>query len=550
MPSAAEVINDIKHRYEARTPLIALLTPERERAITLLKEIVRDPYHVRRERSLYTWTCRKGIRRVAGPGLERAEADEPVAEVTKPEAVVAWLEDFCAQIKMGKAKGGLFVLCDFANFLVEYGAENVKLIAGLRDIAALGKLRGVSVILLGPTFPALDALDREVLKVALPLPGEEEARYALARRVLEVGQHENAASLDLDLTQERADAIIPLLLGLTEQQMEQVILYGIKKNGTLGHPFIATLIDEKKSIVNQSGALTWFPPRSLATVGGYQGLLEFLEMCARTYTPAAREAGVRPKKGVVFLGQPGTGKDHVAKALPGIFNMPLYMLDASFMGAGGSRLGAAELEFKNMLAQVELQPSLLCISEFEKVFGGLGSAYEGDGGATRKVGALFLTWQSDQQGCFVVATMNDMSRLEPEQLRGGRFDHLFFFDNPDYATRQAVAAVHLRAGKQEPRELDLDRIADLTDGFSCAEIATMVNQAVTYAFIEGPRRVRLGDIEKAVKMQEPSTLARMMPRQLEENRRRARDAGAITVNDLGRTVRVEDLVAADSVMDL
>lgn len=548
--TARDVIADVKHRYESRTPLIALLTPERERAIALLKEIIRDPYHAERDRSLYVWTCRKGVRRVAGPDLDLG-GEQPVAEITEPRALVAWLEAYCDDVKKGQEKGGIFILCDIASFLSEYGHEDVALTTGLRDVAQLGKLRGVSLVLLGPAFPALDTLDREVLKMALPLPGEEDARFILTTRVLEVERHSKAADLDLELTPERADAIVPLLLGLTEQQMEQVVLYGIKRNRSLGEGFIATLIDEKRTIVNQSGALTWYPPQSLATVGGYRGLLDFLELCARTHTPAAREAGVKPKKGLVFLGQPGTGKDHIVKAMPKVFNMPLYLLDASFMGAGGSRLGAAELEFKSMLAQVETQPSLLAISEFEKVFGGLNSAYDGDGGAGKKIGALFLTWQSEQQGAFVVATMNDMSRLEPEQLRGGRFDHIFFFDNPDHPTRQAVAEVHLRAGKQEPGALDLERVAELTEQFSCAEIATMVNTAVTYAYIEGPRHVQMADIEKAVALQRPSTLAAMMPERLEENRRRARDAGAINVNDLGRTVRVADLATtADTVMDL
>ncbi len=402
--SARDVIADLKYRYEARTPLIALLTTERERALGLLKRVIEDPYHEQRKRSLYVWSCRKGVRRVAGPDLKLS--DEPVCDIVDPKGLVLWLETYCDRIKDGSEQGGIFVLHDFGQFLTEYGAEDVKLTTGLRDVAALAKARGVSLVFLGATFPDIPSLERDVLRLTLPLPVEDDARRILQRRVLELERHPLADTLDIELTTERADRIVPLLMGLTEEQMERVVLYGIKRTRTLGQPFLDTLIDEKKGIVNQSGALSWYPPQALATVGGYAGLLEFLAVCARTFAPAARAYGVRPKKGLAFLGLPGTGKDHIVKAMPGIFNMPLYMLDASFMGAGDSRLGAAEAEVKSMLAQVEAQQSILGISEFEKVFGGVGSGYTGDGGASNRVGSLLLNWQSDQGVAKPMGTRN------------------------------------------------------------------------------------------------------------------------------------------------
>jgi len=539
--SARDVIADLKYRYEARTPLIALLTTERERALGLLKQVIEDPYHEQRKRSLYVWSCRKGVRRVAGPDLKLS--DEPVCDIVDPKGLVLWLETYCDRIKDGSEQGGIFVLHDFGQFLTEYGAEDVKLTTGLRDVAALAKARGVSLVFLGATFPDIPSLERDVLRLTLPLPVEDDARRILQRRVLELERHPLADTLDIELTTERADRIVPLLMGLTEEQMERVVLYGIKRTRTLGQPFLDTLIDEKKGIVNQSGALSWYPPQALATVGGYAGLLEFLAVCARTFAPAARAYGVRPKKGLAFLGLPGTGKDHIVKAMPGIFNMPLYMLDASFMGAGDSRLGAAEAEVKSMLAQVEAQQSILGISEFEKVFGGVGSGYTGDGGASNRVGSLLLNWQSDQTSCFVVATMNDISHLQPEQLRSGRFDHLLFFDYPDVDTRRAVAEVHLVAQKQEPGDLDMGRVAEMTEDFSCAEIATAINQAVINAFVDGAARVGMAEVERAVRLQAHTLIARTKPAMIADTRARAKAAGCIDVNDLGTAVSIEDLVS-------
>ena len=256
--SARDVIADLKYRYEARTPLIALLTTERERAIGLLKRVIEDPYHEQRKRSLYVWSCRKGVRRVAGPDMKLS--DEPVCDVVDPKGLVLWLEAYCDRIKDGAEQGGIFVLQDFGRFLTEYGAEDVKLTTGLRDVAALAKARGVSLVFLGATFPEIASLERDVLRLVLPLPIEDDARLIVQRRVLELERHPLADTLDIELTPERADMIIPLLMGLTEEQMERAVLYGIKRTRTLGQPFLDTLIDEKKGIVNQSGALSWYPP--------------------------------------------------------------------------------------------------------------------------------------------------------------------------------------------------------------------------------------------------------------------------------------------------
>ena len=114
------------------------------------------------------------------------------------------------------------------------------------------------------------------------------------------------------------------------------------------------------------------------------------------------------------------------------------------------------------------------------------------------LGAI-LSWMQDRQGeAFVIATANDVSSLPPELLRKGRWDEIWFIDLPNAVERKAVLDAALRAHGREPLAL-FPPLVEATTGFSGAEIAAIVPEALFASFADGERELTLDDLLAAAK---------------------------------------------------
>jgi len=105
--------------------------------------------------------------------------------------------------------------------------------------------------------------------------------------------------------------------------------------------------------------------------------------------------------------------------------------------------------------------------------------------------------QERQGEAFVIATSNDVSALPPELLRKGRFDEVFFIDLPNLPERKAILDAALRTHSRGRVSIDHDRLAEASDGFSGAEIAALVPDALYRAFGDGEREINTDDLLKA-----------------------------------------------------
>jgi len=127
------------------------------------------------------------------------------------------------------------------------------------------------------------------------------------------------------------------------------------------------------------------------------------------------------------------------------------------------------------LSQAEaMAPCVLWIDEIEK---GLASDGNGsaDGGVSRRLLGTVLTWMAEHTArVFLVATANDVSQLPPELMRKGRIDEIFFLDLPSKQTREDIFRIHLKKRALEPDKFDLAELANLSFGFSGAEIEQVV----------------------------------------------------------------------------
>jgi len=280
-------------------------------------------------------------------------------------------------------------------------------------------------------------------------------------------------------------------VGLSRSQANRAFAKALVGDTALDDRDINLVLEEKKNVVRESGALEFYAPgEGTDDVGGLEVLKTWLRLRERALSPEAKEYGLPAPKGVALIGIPGTGKSLTAKMIASQWRLPLLRLDVG--AVFGSLVGESEEKIRQALRLAELvAPCVMWIDEIEKSLasGGL------DGGTSQRVFSTILTWmQEKKMPVFVVATANDVSALPPELLRRGRFDEIFFLDLPTSEEREQIVSVHLRKRKRNPGNFDIDSIVAQSEGYVGAEIEQAIIDALYSAFDDDGREVITSDI--------------------------------------------------------
>ena len=283
--------------------------------------------------------------------------------------------------------------------------------------------------------------------------------------------------------------------------------------------YLHKLAKAKAEAIRRSSALEVSEAMQMSDIGGLEELKSWIEDSKVTFTPEAREAGIAPAKGMLLVGPPGTGKSVSAKALAGYLGFPLIMFD---MGSVyGSLVGDSEKNMRNALATLEAAaPCVVLIDEFEKGMAG-SRGNSTDGGTSQRVYGTLLTWMQERDTTnpvVVVATANDITKLDEAILRKGRFDEIFWVDLPTQVERREILRVHLGKVKSEQvcpelrREVEdseyvgrLDHVTSACEGFVGAEIAQAIKEAHIRAFKSG-ERLSVEHIVAAMRQTKPLSL--------------------------------------------
>lgn len=211
-----------------------------------------------------------------------------------------------------------------------------------------------------------------------------------------------------------------------------------------------------------------------------------------------KEIGARTPKGVLLVGPPGCGKTLISRAVAGEANVPFYSIAGSefmemLVGVGAARV-------RDMFAQAKKNaPAIIFVDEIESIgrmrgFGISGGHDERE--QTLNQILVEMDGFAPNDHVMVIGATNRPDLLDPALIRPGRFDRRVVLNMPDLEERKAIITLHMK-GKPFADDVNVERFARRTVGFSGADIANMLNEAAILAAREGKKAIDPQVLEEA-----------------------------------------------------
>lgn len=443
--TTASTAHEIRALLASRHPVIVVESVEEDRAVGLVSGAA-----AQLGLPVFEWSVTTGLR--------RSDQRHSFHRTDDPLTLLRHIG--------GLTVDAVFLLKDFSIYL-----ERPEVRRQFRELADGMAGHRSSLVLLGDSVPMPAELARQAVYFRLHLPGTDELRAAVREALESLRERQ---SFRVNLTPEALADLVRALRGLTLKQARQVVSYCVLSDGRLDVGDIELALRRKGEMIRDQGLLEYYPPSSNDySLGGFTNLKAWLDRARTGFSEAARRLNLKPPRGILVVGVQGCGKSLAAKFVAREWRLPLLRLDAGRLY--DKYIGESERNFRRAVAQAEsMAPAVLWIDELEKAFAGSGGS-EGDGGVAKRITGSLLTWLQEQnQGVFVAATANDISQLPPELLRKGRFDEIFFVDLPTSEERREIFRIHLELRQQNPEQFDLAYLAQVTEGFSGAEIEQAV----------------------------------------------------------------------------
>ena len=438
--------HDLELLFNSHIPVISIETREERRALDMIKQ-VRFQLGV----TGYKWTVTEGLVNLGMAMTLDAELVEPVKILT--------------HIKAAK-QPGIYILIDFHPFLND--PVHIRL---LKDIALQHESSQKTLVFLSHQLDIPEEIKAYMAHFEMELP-DKAAIEKIVRGTADKWSALHAGN-KVKANEEAYNILVNNLSGLTAADVRRLASKAIFDDGVIAHSDIPKVMKAKYNLLNKDGILHFeYETEKFSDIAGFDNLKHWLEKRDSAFT-SEKNVLDRPK-GVLLLGVQGCGKSLAAKAVAGVWGIPLLRFD---LGAMYNKFhGETERNLRETLHSAEvMSPCVLWIDEIEKAL----SSSDADNGTSKRVLGSLLTWMAENENkVFIVATANDIESLPPELVRKGRLDEIFFVDLPEMKTRRSIFDIHLRKRGEGPQHFDIGLMAKKAEGFSGAEIEQVIVSAL------------------------------------------------------------------------
>jgi len=490
---------EIQTLIRANYSIIYIVSYEEGRVIKALKNAIEHPDL---NTTLQVWDSARGL-------LAPVKGDEMVVveggmDSNREEWILDHIQSQAKDKRKMKSRdeakiprGPVYVLCDFFRYLDEQSG-NIAIERKLRVLCDVLHRVNMHIVIISPELRLPIGLRKCVSVIDYPLPGKDQ--------MIKLIEHVKRRRVERNRITEEAAAKIncekyaQALLGLTIGEAEDALARSIALKNAFDVP---TLLDLKKQVIRKGELLEYVhTSENMDSIGGLQGVKEFVKMRKSAFSESARKYGLDMPKGIFLLGVQGAGKSLCAKAIANEMEVPLLKMDMGRLL--GMYVGDSEHNTRRAIQLAEsISPCVLLIDEFDKAVAGSGTSSENDHVAKRVVGQL-LDWLNDKTApVFVVAAANSIKGMPAALIRKGRFDECFFVDLPTKHERIQIFDIHIKKRGRVTSNFDVEKLSTKTEKFSGAEIEASIVDAMAAAFADKEREFTTDDIMRSIENTKP-----------------------------------------------
>lgn len=467
MPNYAEAKKELINYIYARTPLVIIHSDERERVERMLNEISGET-----QISMLYYTDAKQIKCLGTKGDCIDTEDEP-------------LEYFLNRLK---GQRSLNIVLGDVRRISDDNAYSRELL----NILYLAKENNGVVILI-TTDQAWSRISSFGMVVSLDLPDSNE-RISQIKKFIKM----YSGRFAIDWQEQDIIHAAALLKGFSEIQVENMLASEIIGNQGLRRDKIYKLASQKERLYQNVGAVQHINVNRTYKVSGMDRLKKWLDEKKKIFfmpEEQLNEYEISAPKGILLVGVPGCGKSLTAKLVAQEWELPLFRFD---MGSVFDKwLGESEKKMREALQFIEnISPCVLWIDEIEKVLSTTDSGNE----TGKRVLGEFLFWlQESSDKVFMVATANNVKSIPYELYRKGRFSEVFYVGLPNAKERRSVLEQYITGSlKCSPSEELLEKLVNMTDRYSYADIETAVKEVAQQMLIQQKSTIDAGMLVKSI----------------------------------------------------
>ncbi|MCY0882636.1 MAG: AAA family ATPase [Acidianus infernus] len=292
-------------------------------------------------------------------------------------------------------------------------------------------------------------------------------------------------------------------------------------------------------------------------IGGYEDvkkeIIEYVEFPLKN-KELALKYGLRPPKGILLFGPPGCGKTLMMRALANDAKLNFIYVNVSDIMS--KWYGESEARLRELFANARKNaPCLLFFDEIDTI-GTKRESHTGDSVTPRLLSLMLseIDGLNSEDGVIIVGSTNVPQLLDKALLRAGRFDKLIYVGPPNKEARKEILKIHCK-NKPLAEDVDLDKIADMTERYSGADLANICQEAARKAAIEALQtgkdvKITMKDFMEIIQRYKPSITLQMIEDfekfrlDFERRSRKGEDLGSemedkITLDDIGGYTKVK-----------